>query len=128
MGYAGLKIDKLARLLARHRIEAEPIEDDRWGDHCVVRLTDMRYPHARALLYYENIGIEPRGARCVFGEIAVEADESVGKRISELEDADVTASLELVGKRGDDPERIASWLADVFQLQRTATESERGQD
>jgi len=36
------------------------------------------------------------------------------------------ASLELVGWRGDDPERIASWLSDVFQSQRTAAEGERG--
>jgi hypothetical protein len=126
MGYAGLKVDELARLLAQHRIEAEPIEDDRWGDHCVVRLTDMRYPHGLALLYYENMGIEPRIARCVFGEMAVEADESVGKRISALEDAEVTASLELVGQRDDEPERIASWLADVLQSQRTTAECERG--
>jgi len=126
MGYAGLKVDELARLLARLRIEAEPIEDDRWGDHCVVRLTDMRHPHGRALLYYENMGIEPRIARFVFGEVAVEAGESVGKWISALEDAGVTASPELVGRRGDDPERIASWLADVFQSQRTAAGGERG--
>jgi hypothetical protein len=38
----------------------------------------------------------------------------------------VTASLELEERRGDDPERIASWLADVFQSQRTAAECERG--
>jgi hypothetical protein len=85
----------------------------------------MRYPHGRALLYYENMGIAPRIARCIFGEMAVEADESMGKRISALEDADVTASLELVGRRGNDPEHIASWLADVFQSQHTAAECER---
>src|SRR5262245_10558428 len=55
MGYAGLKVAELARLLARHRSEAEPIEDDRWGDYCGVRLTDMRYRHGRALLAYEMV-------------------------------------------------------------------------
>ena len=39
---------------AGERIEAEVIEDDRTGDHCVLKLVDMRNPHTEALLYYEN--------------------------------------------------------------------------
>ena len=122
MGYAGLNVEELARLLARRRIEAEPIEDDRWGDHCVVRLTDMRYPHARALLYYENMGIEPRLAKCVLGDVAREADEPVSGRIGALGDTDLAGCFELAGRRSEDPERLAGWIAEVFESVRTAAD------
>jgi hypothetical protein len=123
MGYAGLNISELTRLLARQHIEAEAIEDDSWGDHCVVKLTDMRYPHDVALLYYENMGIEPRLARCVIGEAVAGTSDSLGNRIRALNENDLLSSLDLIGRRADDPERLATWLSSVFQSLRTRENS-----
>ena len=119
MGYAGLNIGELERLLARQHIEAEAIEDDSWGDHCVVKLTDMRYPHEVALLRYENMGIEPRRARCVLGVEVAGASDSIGKRIEALNETELVASLELIGRISEDPTWLATWLNGVFQSIRT---------
>jgi hypothetical protein len=44
MGFAGLNIDELKRAFAKERIEAEVVEDDRAGDHCVLKLVDILTP------------------------------------------------------------------------------------
>ncbi len=124
MGYAGLNIGELTRLLARQRIEAEAIEDDSWGDHCVVKLTDMRYPHEVALLYYENMGIEPRLARCVIGDEVAGTSESLGNRIRALSENDLASSLDLMGRKAEDPDQLATWLSNVFQSLRKKSSDE----
>ncbi len=124
MGYAGLNIEELSRLLARQRIEAEAIEDDSRGDHCVVKLTDMRYPHEVALLYYGNMGIEPRLTRCVIGDEVAGTSESLGNRIRALGENDLASSLDLIGRRSEDPDRLATWLSSVFQSLRKKESSD----
>jgi hypothetical protein len=71
MGFAGLKIDDLKHAFAWIRIEAEVVEDDHAGDLCVLRLADVRYPHTEALLYYENMGVEPRLAVLNFDGVMI---------------------------------------------------------
>lgn len=60
MGTAGLDLKGLGRVLAAERVGVDLIEDDRWRDRCIVRLTRERYPYDWGLLCYENLGIEPR--------------------------------------------------------------------
>jgi len=60
MGTAGLEIPNLRKLLNRHRVELELLQDDSFGDFCVLQLTDARYPRHEAMLRYENMGLEPR--------------------------------------------------------------------
>jgi hypothetical protein len=110
MGFAGLNIDHLKRALARIRIEAEVIEDDSFGDHCVMRLVDMRYPHAEAMLCYENMGIEPRYVRFRRGILQADEGKSLGGMLRSLADGQ-TDTLQLVGRQSDDVRRIVDWVA-----------------
>jgi hypothetical protein len=115
MGFAGLNIDELKRAFAKERIEAEVVEDDRAGDHCVLKLIDMRYPHAEALLYYENMGVEPRLAFLKFGSIQPEADQSLGSVLRTLTGEEQSETLQLLGRRRDDIPRIVEWVADKYR-------------
>jgi len=117
MGFAGLNIDEMKRAFGRERIEAEVVEDDRAGDHCVLKLVDMRYPHTDALLYYENMGVEPRLAFLKFGSIQPEADQSLGSVLRALTGEEQSETLQLLGGRRDDIPRIVEWVADKYRRQ-----------
>src|SRR5215475_15853608 len=114
MGFAGLNIDELKRAFAKERIEAEVVEDDRAGDHCVLKLVDMRYPHAEALLYYENLGVEPRVAFLVFDSIQPEADRSLGSVLRTRTGEEQSETLQFLGRRSDDVPRIVEWVAHKY--------------
>jgi hypothetical protein len=116
MGFAGLNIADLKRAFARVRIGAEVIEDDSVGDHCVLRLIDMRYPHAEALLYYENMGIEPRLAFLKCGSIQAEPDRSWGSIFQTLIE-EAGEPLELFGRRSEDISCIVEWVTTKHRSQ-----------
>lgn len=117
MGFAGLNIADLKRAFARVRIEAEVIEDDSAGDHCVLRLVDMRYPHAEALLYYENMGVEPRLAVLKCGGIQTNAEQSWGSIFRALIEGKEEDVLELFGRRSEDISHIVEWVIAKYRSQ-----------
>lgn len=121
MGTAGLDIAALRKHLHRQHIDSDLVQGDSLGDFCILRLTDARYPHREALLRYENQGIEPRIVWLLFtaqqtatglnpeppGEILATRDNP--------ESFDESEMLRLNGRRKDDPEKIADWLAQMFR-------------
>jgi hypothetical protein len=105
MGTAGLEIPNLRKLLNRQRVELELLQDDSFGDFCVLRLTDARYPHYEALLRYENIGLEPR-----IVELSFKTEQTEYK--NGLHESEI---LNLAGRRKDDPKKIAAWITQLFR-------------
>jgi len=105
VGTAGLEIPNLRKLLNRHRIEIELLQDDGFGDFCVLRLTDARYPHYEALLRYENMGLEPR-----IVELSFKTEQTEYK--NGLHESEI---LNLAGRRKDDPEKIVAWVTRLFR-------------
>ena len=120
MGYAGLHIDELRRAFGRRRFDLSVVEDDAPGDHCVIRLEDERYPHASALLVYENYGIEPRLAWLWVGKREVPDGESIGRVLRTLGGEGAFAHLELTGAGREDPERLAQWAVEALRARPVA--------
>ena len=118
MGYAGLDIVTLTRMLRQHRLDAAVVEDDLWGDHCVVRIEDMRHPRPSALLYYENMGDEPRLARIVLADVAPTSGERIGAALRQLGDG-VAPWHRLTGRRADDPEKLVPVILGFMAALRT---------
>jgi len=104
MGTAGLEIANLRKLLNRRRIDLELLQDDTFGDFCILRLTGVRYPHYEALLRYENMGLEPR-----IVELSFKTEQTEYK--NGLHESEI---LNLAGRRKDDPEIIADWITQRF--------------
>ena len=109
MGYAGLNLDALRHELARQRFEVELLEDDRAWDHCLLKISAMRFPHETRLLRYENDGTEPRittiSWRCDHVSVDLVADWHARHLNTPHQ-----ASLRLTGRRSDDPAKIAAFV------------------
>jgi hypothetical protein len=96
MGFAGLDIAGLQKRLSRLGISCVVVEDDAAMDHCVLELTSVRREEIVALLEYENQGDGVRYAELVLDSAA--PGESL------------VSTLELIGARRDDPEKLVEWL------------------
>ena len=104
MGTAGLNVIRLASLLERRKVDCVLIDGDSSRDHCVLRLSSIKFPRVHALLEYENQGVEPR----LVGMLFRNDDESVPEK--EEYPLEWQKTLQLAGARDEDPDKIAQWI------------------
>ena len=109
MGTAGLDVNRLAGLLGRIKVDCAVVEGDESQDHCVMRLSSVRHPGRVAFVEYVNQGVEPRLVGIKMEPPEPEGAGGVGESfwISE-------GWINLRGARGDDPEKIAEVVEQVF--------------
>jgi hypothetical protein len=84
-------------------VDCVVVHGDLAFDHCVLRLSSVKFPRVYALLEYENQGDEPRLVGMLFRN-----DESVPQK--EEYPLEWQKTLRLAGTRDEDPDKIAQWI------------------
>jgi hypothetical protein len=107
MGTAGLDVKRLSGLLERQKVDCVLIQDNRWGDHCVLRISSVKRPNVIALVEYENQGEEPRLVGMTF--IDKQKETLFEDGVFEWEH-----QLDLSGSIQSDPDKIAVWVLTKF--------------